>query len=135
MKKLMLSIGMVLITIVVLLTSDTNKESIMKDGEIIKIEGIEELKNNSSTIVKATGTDKNREINYKGINCIITTLTVDEVIKGDKKLKNIEIIQVRDIDSTPKENEKLLLYLREGEDNKGVFVPVGGNQGIFPIDI
>ncbi|MGL4570006.1 MAG: hypothetical protein ACRCVJ_02935 [Clostridium sp.] len=107
----------------------------MKDGETIKIEGIEELKNNSSTIVKATGTNKNRETNYKGINCIITTLTVDEVIKGDKKLKNIEIIQVKDIDSTPKENEKLLLYLREGEDNKGVFVPVGGNQGIFPIDI
>lgn len=124
-----------LIFIIGNLNATPTQEKILSDGSIMKINGLDELKSNSSTIVQVVGTSNNRKIDYKDIDCMVTKVIVEDVIKGDKNLKEIEILQVAGVDVAPRDGEHLLMFLRDGEDNKGLFVPVGAGQGIYRINI
>ncbi|MBC8059074.1 MAG: hypothetical protein H7Y18_00205 [Clostridiaceae bacterium] len=98
----------------------------------LKLTGLSDLKNRTETIVKIIGTDKYKTIDYKGAPFIITTVKIVDVIKGDKKLNEINIIQ-HDGDVTPKNGETLLMFLRKGVDNPDCYIPIGLGQGIYKV--
>jgi len=102
------------------------------NSSVKRISGLPELKNESDTIVEIVGTDKYKVIDYKGAQSIITTVKVLSVIKGDKNLKEAKIIQLYG-EMTPKNGEKLLMFLRKGIDNPDCYVPIGSGQGIYKI--
>lgn len=116
-------------------TSNSNiktdvKPNISFSGKIIS--GLPELKSKADTIVEIIGTDNSKVFDYKGVSSTITTVTVTNVLKGDKKLNEINIIQLTG-EITPENGQKLLLFLRKGIDNPDCYVPIGAGQGIYKI--
>lgn len=109
------------------------ENKVLKDGSITKIQDLGQLKKDSNIIVEVIGTNENRVIDYKGVSCIITKVRVTDVIKGDKELKELNIIQVENVDVPPVDGEKLLMFLGKGKDNEGCYFPVGAGQGIYKI--
>jgi len=101
-------------------------------GSLEEIAGLAELKSDSDIIVEVLVTDKSKERDYKGLKAIITTLKVNHVIKGDKDIKEINILQL-DWETIPKNGEKLLLFLTKGIDNPDCYIPIGAGQGIYKI--
>ena len=98
----------------------------------IKLSGLSELKSKSEIIVEIIGTDKCKTIDYKGATSRVTTVKVTDVIKGDKKLNEINIIQM-DGEVRPENGQKLVMFLRKGVDNPDCYVPIGSTQGIYKI--
>ncbi len=107
-------------------------QTVNRWASAVKISGLSELKKKSDTIVEVIGSDKTLEIDYKGTTSFVTTVEVADIIKGDKNLKEIKLIQMSD-DVTPKNGEKLLMFLRKGVDNPDCYVPVGSGQGIYKV--
>ncbi|MCR6514476.1 hypothetical protein M4I33_06235 [Clostridium sp. LY3-2] len=91
------------------------------------------LKSESDLIVEIIGTDTIENRDYKDVPVKVSTVKVSEVIKGDIKENEIKILQDADLDITPKKDEKLLMFLKKGTDNKDCYIPVGGGQGIYKI--
>ncbi|MDT8719712.1 hypothetical protein IAI10_24055 [Clostridium sp. 19966] len=98
------------------------------------INGLSELKNTATTILEATPTGETETRDYNGLPAIISKLTVINVFKGKKDLKNIKILQIQEFDKKVEQNHKLLLFLREGIDNPDCYVVIGDtSQGIYEI--
>lgn len=100
-----------------------------------KFASLDVLKNKADIIVKAQGTSKYKLKDYGGIEMRISTLTVLEVIKGDKALKEINLIQTEGLDTEkpPVNGEILLLFLNKCSDLKDTYMPMGGSQGTYDI--
>lgn len=109
-------------------------------GSIMHINNLTELKDKSKVIAEVEGTDQLKKIDYKGLPCIISTVKVKEIFKGDKSLKKIKILQVEDIDLPPKKGQKLLVFLCKDtdayghEDNPDCYGVVGAGQGIYILE-
>ncbi|MPQ44865.1 hypothetical protein [Clostridium tarantellae] len=98
-----------------------------------EIPSLSVLKSNSDIIVEIIGTDIIENRDYKNVSVKISTVKILETIKGNIKENEIKILQDADLDITPKKDEKLLMFLKKGIDNKDCYIPVGGGQGIYKI--
>jgi len=118
----------------------TNKPKATYEASYPTIKGLDELKKESTTIVEVVGTDKYKIVDDKGIEGRVTTVKVTDVLKGDKNLTEINIIQAEGMDTEvpPANGEKLLMFLRNGVpvgEFKMLYVPLGGTQGIYKIKV
>lgn len=98
-----------------------------------EVSSLDQLKTDANIIVEAIGTDIVEERDYKGINVKVSIIKVSEVIKGDIKETELKILQDAETDTIPKKNERLLMFLKKGIDNKDCYIPVGGDQGIYRV--
>lgn len=98
-----------------------------------EVSSLDQLKTDADIIVEAIGTDIVEERDYKGINVKVSIIKVSEVIKGDIKETELKILQDAETDTIPKKNERLLMFLKKGIDNKDCYIPVGGGQGIYRV--
>ena len=109
-------------------------------GSIIQIKSLTELKNKAKVIVEVEGTGNIEKRDYKGLPCTISTVKVKEVLKGDRSLKEIKILQVENLDTPPQNGQKLLMFLSKDtdesghEDNPDCYGVVGAGQGIYKIE-
>lgn len=117
----------------------TKKKSGPK-GSIKNIKNLTELKNAAKVIAEVEGTNKIEKINYKGLSCIVSTVRVKEIIKGDKSLKEIKVLQVENLDIPPQNGQRLLMFLSKEadefghEDNPDCYGVVGAGQGIYILE-
>ena len=109
-------------------------------GSIDNIKNLTELKNKAKVIAEVEGTGKIEKRDYKGLPCTISTVKVKEILKGDKSLKEIKILQVENVDTPPQNGQKLLIFLSKdtdeygNEDNPDCYGVVGAGQGIYILD-
>ncbi|NMM65868.1 hypothetical protein HBE96_25150 [Clostridium sp. P21] len=108
---------------------------ISQDASYKKIHGVKELKSKSNLIAEVEGTNKYKIIDDKGIKFRVTTVKVQEVIKGDKQLKEFSIIQTEGLstEKPPQNGEKLLMFLRKSLNMENTYIPLGGSQGTYDI--
>jgi hypothetical protein len=99
------------------------------------ITSLDQLKNMADIIVKVQGTSKYKLKDYGGITFRISTLTVIDVIKGDKALKEINLIQTEGLDTEkpPVNGENLLMFLKKTPNIKDVYMPINGSEGTYDI--
>lgn len=76
-------------------------------GSIKFYKDLAEIKNTAKVIVEVEGTDKQEKRNYKGMPCIVSTVKVNQVFKGNKSLIEIKILQVENLDVPPENGQKL----------------------------
>jgi len=145
MKKALIIVSIILCMCIIvfkLSTAGTKVKPIMKSSaSYTKINGLDELKQLSSTIVEIVGTGKYKIVDYKGIPMRVSTLKVTEVLKGNNQLTEISIMQTEGLETEtpPAKGEKLLLFLRDSREPEGQFkscyVPLGGGQGMYKIKV
>lgn len=146
MKKIIISIAIITgiaIGSIALYTHYSNVNNInaqhkaitQVNGSIYKFKDLTELKSKSDTIVEVAGTGQYKNMDYKGVPAIISTVTVNQVFKGDKSLKEIKILQVANLDVPPQKGQRLLMFLRKDQENlpDHPYAVVGAGQGIYII--
>jgi len=145
-KKIVVNISIILgicicLVCTVLYINNFNKvsnESSFSDptkilADIYQFKDLNEIKSNSDLIAEVEGTNIQETREYKGTDAIITTVKVKEVFKGDKSIKNVKVIQMKDYDVPPKKGEKLVVFLSKGIDNPDCYSVRGAGQGIYRI--
>ena len=105
-------------------------------GDLPYIENLQSIKDQSDLIILCEGTDIKEERDYIGIPSVVTTVKVKEVLKGSNDLKEVKVIQHKDLDVQPKNGEMLIMFLMKGngKDNPDCYGVVGAGQGIYILD-
>lgn len=113
----------------------SQQQKIKQDASYKKIHGLAELKKQADIIAEVQGTEHYRFYDYAGIKMRITTVNVIDIIKGDKTLKELDIIQTEGLDTEkpPTNGEHLLIFLRKSSDINNTYIPLGGSQGTYDI--
>lgn len=142
MKRKLIVIGLLSLSILlgISLIYTVNKNTIAKSNSKLKFEasykkinGLDELKKQATIIAEVEGTESYKLMDYSGITARISTVNVIDIVKGDKSLKQINIIQTEGLDTEkpPVKGEKLLIFLRKSQDIKDTYIPLGGSQGTY----